>query len=401
MLERMISLNINNYIETQYREIYQHLNVEYIELYNSFNSLQLREIFSTLHQLFVTNYKLMNQRLPTGDHGAHFWAVPSRSLVLAINTATGMKRALKNTEYAFVFDDYYDSLIKESEEFLSTSGGSLLPPNMEKVNLYYTIPIILPSNTIKIDSINEQGQIADLKIIGEGSYAKVFSYTDPFYSKKFVLKRAKNDLNDKELKRFEEEFLQMKCLLSPFIVEVYIYNKDKNEYIMEYMDSTLENYISSNNSNLDFNKRKGIAFQILKAFKYIHSKNLLHRDISPNNVLVKLYDDVNVIKISDFGLVKIQDSTLTSLNTELKGCFNDPGLLTYGFSNYSMEHETYALTRLIIFVLTGKINLTNIGNELLASFVKKGLSPDLNKRFHSVDEMEKYIRDILSSYNVG
>ena len=66
-----------------------------------------------------------------------------------------------------------------------------------------------------------------------------------------------------------------------------------------------------------------------------------------------------------------------------------------------MEHETYALTRLIIFVLTGKINLTNIGNELLASFVKKGLSPDLNKRFHSVDEMEKYIRDILSSYNVG
>ena len=139
----------------------------------------------------------------------------------------------------------------------------------------------------------------------------------------------------------------------------------------------------------------------MKAFKYIHSKNFLHRDISPNNVLVKLYDDVNVIKISDFGLVKIQDSTLTSLNTELKGCFNDPGLLTYGFSNYSMEHETYALTRLIIFVLTGKINLTNIGNELLASFVKKGLSPDLNKRFHSVDEMEKDIRDILSSYNVG
>ena len=30
------------------------------------------------------------------------------------------------------------------------------------------------------------------------------------------------------MKRFEEEFLQMKCLLSPFIVEVYIYNKDKN-----------------------------------------------------------------------------------------------------------------------------------------------------------------------------
>lgn len=36
-----------------------------------------------------------------------------------------------------------------------------------------------------------------LKIIGEGSYAKVFKYKDDFYDKYFVLKRAKNDLDKK------------------------------------------------------------------------------------------------------------------------------------------------------------------------------------------------------------
>ena len=96
---------------------------------------------------------------------------------------------------------------------------------------------------------------------------------------------------------------------------------------MEYMDLTLYKYINQNNSKLTIKKRKGICRQILKAFKYIHSKGIFHRDISPNNILVKTYEDIDVIKISDFGLIKIPDSQLTSMWTEFKGSFNDPSLI--------------------------------------------------------------------------
>ena len=40
----------------------------------------------------------------------------------------------------------------------------------------------------------------------------------------------------------------MRTLSSPYVVEVYNYNSAKNEYIMEYMDDTLDGYISSHNS---------------------------------------------------------------------------------------------------------------------------------------------------------
>lgn len=384
-------MDLENYIETKYREIAEYFNMEFIDLYESFKSEKLREIFSTIHHLILENYKLMNQRLPTREYGAHFWAEPSRELLLALNVVTGMQRALKNTKYSFLFDEYYEKVIKESEGFLSNSGGSEIPPYMEKVQLYYTIPILKPTNVTSINSLSETNKIVDLKIIGEGSYAKVFSYVDPYYKKKFVLKRAKSDLSEKEIVRFKNEFEEMNNLSSPYVVEVYNFNDQKQEYTMEYMDKTLESYINENNTLLKESDRKNLSLQILKGFKYIHSKKLLHRDISPNNILIRIYDDVNVVKISDFGLVKTPESNLTSLNTELKGRFNDPGLATYGFSNYGIEHETYAITRLIYFVLTGRKNINNIKNKNLSSFVEKGLSTNLKERFKSVDEMVDFL----------
>ena len=153
------------------------------------------------------------------------------------------------------------------------------------------------------------------------------------------------------------------------------------------MDCTLDKYISENNGKLTFGQRKSIVLQLLKAFKHIHSKGLLHRDICPKNVLLKLYDDVRVVKVSDFGLVKIPDTDLTSVNTEYKGYFNDPELRLEGFNTYCIIHETYAITRLIYFVMTGRTNTDKISNPTLKSFVTQGLSADKKKRFQDIDEL--------------
>ncbi len=179
----------------------------------------------------------------------------------------------------------------------------------------------------------------------------------------------------------------MKQLSSPYVVEVYSYNDVNHEYVMEYMDCTIEKFISKNNEVLTFKIKKNLAVQVLRGFKYIHSKELLHRDISPKNILIKKYDDVTIAKISDFGLVKIPESQLTSNNTEYKGYFNDPELRLDGFSSYSIIHETYALTRLIFFIMTGRTNTEKITHESLKQFVAKGLNPDKSKRYKSIDEL--------------
>lgn len=385
-------MNIENYIESQYRELLScsQINAEYSDLYKSFRNQKLREILMTLHHDLVGLFRTMNERLPTGEHEAHFWAEPSRDLIKRIEIIFSLVSSLKETPLAFQIDPYYLDLLTRCRDFLSSSGGSSLPPNMAKVELYYTLPIFLPLSSITI-SHKQQDFTFDLKLIGSGSYANVYKYKDTFYNRPFILKRAKKELTDKEVARFKREFDVMNDLSSPYILEVYCYNPDKNEYIMEYMDYTLDGYIAAHNSTLTIVQRKGIAQQILRAFDYLHSKGHLHRDISPKNILIKEYDDTLVVKLSDFGLVKIPDSTLTTVNTEFKGYFNDPALVVEGFNTYGIVHETYALTRVIYFVMTGKTNTEKITNQNLRAFVEKGLNPDKIKRFQN-------IRDMISAF---
>lgn len=385
-------MNIENYIESQYRELLScsQINAEYSDLYKSFRNQKLREILMTLHHDLVGLFRTMNERLPTGEHEAHFWAEPSRDLIKRIEIIFSLVSSLKETPLAFQIDPYYLDLLTRCRDFLSSSGGSALPPNMAKVELYYTLPIFLPLSSITI-SHKQQDFTFDLKLIGSGSYANVYKYKDTFYNRPFILKRAKKELTDKEVARFKREFDVMNNLSSPYILEVYCYNPDKNEYIMEYMDYTLDGYIAAHNSTLTIIQRKGIAQQILRAFDYLHSKGHLHRDISPKNILIKEYDDTLVVKLSDFGLVKILDSTLTTVNTEFKGYFNDPALVVEGFNTYGIVHETYALTRVIYFVMTGKTNTEKIANQNLRAFVERGLNPDKTKRFQN-------IRDMISAF---
>ena len=192
----------------------------------------------------------------------------------------------------------------------------------------------------------------------------------------------------------KREFEQMKGLNSPYVVEVYRYDDEKKEYLMESMDDTLFHYIQKNNTKLPEEKRKNLCRQVLRAFSHIHAKGLLHRDISPTNILIKEYEHLVVAKVSDFGLVHLPDSNLTTCHTEFKGYFNDPVLRLDGFDSYDIQHETYALTRLIFYIMTGKTNTDRISEGAMKAFLQKGLHSNRKERFQNVGELQQALKTL-------
>ena len=363
------------------------------ELYINLENKDLARIFSIFHGDLNVLMREMNSR---ARGSRHFLADDSRMLIRIIDQIFELQHNLKDSIFSFEVDDHYLNFLRTTESFLQSSLGSTIPKDYKKYTLENYKPVfhLTKVNFVEIPKRN----ISQLKFIGEGSYASVHSYIDPFYDRKYAIKIAKKDLIEKELKRFKIEFQQMKRLSSPYILEVYKYDEEKNRYTMELMDCSLEKYMQKNNSNLHTNTRKSLILQILKAFDHIHSNSLFHRDISVNNFLLKEYSDGSlIIKVSDFGLVKSKEHFLTSVTTDVKGHLNvsDNILQTNGFSSYGIINETYALTLIIYYILTGRLNYDNISNENIKNFVMKGISPNGNERYQSIEELHKKVRELF------
>lgn len=398
-----MSWEFNSYLDVQLNKLTSRFETDgvaiYKGLYKNIKNQRLKEIFSIYHFNLNELFSFMNEKNSPG-FGGHYNADPSRDLIELIKELRFFRATLREdfNEYSFNLDDSYQQVIEKCLTFLSKSGGSPIPEDFPIIKIIEHKPIFTLLNTVKLQSVSQISYV-ELKKIGEGSYANVFKYRDPNYNKYFVVKRAKENLRNDELIRFRNEYEDLSKLDSPFIIKAYHYNDEKNEYIMEYADYTLSEFISKNNNTLSFNTRRVLTIQLLKAFQYIHSKGLLHRDISYENILVKRYDDGSIwIKVGDFGLVKRPESDLTRKGTEIKGAINDyTDLSIVGFENYNILHETYALTKVIYFIWTGrKTKYHREKNEILRDFVLKGISVNKLERYKSVEEIEnKMVNEVI------
>ncbi|MDM8362484.1 protein kinase family protein [Bacillus thuringiensis] len=366
-----------------------------LERYSDFYEdapLPLKLIFSGYHFQINSTFKTLNSKIDS----RYFPAEESRDFIDLIDELIAFQKNLENSKYAFGLHKKYKSTLINCIEFLQTYRGSKIPNDFEKINIIETHPLFELINVVTKETPTEQTNFP-MKAIGEGSYATVHKYKDPFYNRFFAVKKAHKDLTDNEYNRFRTEFKEMKKLKSPYILEVFKFDEKNRQYIMEYANESLYSYITKNNNNLDISKRINLIQQIFKAFIYIHSKKVLHRDISPTNILIKIYDGTEIIKVSDFGLVKLEQSYLTNLNTEIKGIFNDPYLGVTGFANYEIRHEIYALTRLIYFIITGKTKMDSFTNDEFRTFIKTGTSIKIEERFANVTEMRHAFKHFLST----
>ena len=80
--------------------------------------------------------------------------------------------------------------------------------------------------------------------------------------------------------------------------------------------------------------------------------------------------------------------------SDKKGSLNDPDLINVGFVNYEMCHETFALTWLCFYILTGKQNYDRQKEGTIKQFWEKGTNPNKAKRFAPVDELWNAVQAI-------
>jgi mitogen-activated protein kinase 1/3 len=147
-----------------------------------------------------------------------------------------------------------------------------------------------------------------IKPIGRGAYGIVCSSINRETNEKVAIKRINNVFGNKidSLRTLRELILlrhikhenviALKDVMMPIFRASF-----KDVYLVyELMDSDLHHIIKSS-QHLSNDHCKYFLFQLLRGLKYLHSANILHRDLKPGNLLVNANCE---LKICDFGLAR-------------------------------------------------------------------------------------------------
>ena len=199
-----------------------------------------------------------------------------------------------------------------------------------------------------------------MKILGKGSFGAV--YECGLRSGKIVcvkIVELGNMTDDSELKALENEINLMRRLRHPHIVRYYgcVEDKAKNtlNIFMEYVTGGTLNHYIKKFKKLPENMVQQWAWQIVSGVEYLHSQNIVHRDIKGDNILVTME---GVVKLADFGCSKQIDDVCSQSH----GCktmvgtpyWMAPEVIKCEPEGYGTKSDVWSVACTIVEMVTGK-----------------------------------------------
>ena len=140
-----------------------------------------------------------------------------------------------------------------------------------------------------------------LKVIGDGTYGKVYEGINIETNEKVAIKKLKNKIQSWEECVNQNEVYFLRKLNHENIIKLMEVIREQNSdvsYIFEYCDCNLFEFIEKHRKQKTFipeAKIRNIIYQITSGMKYLHSQKIMHRDLKPENILMIL--NTNMIKI--------------------------------------------------------------------------------------------------------
>ncbi|HEX7295431.1 MAG TPA: protein kinase, partial [Pyrinomonadaceae bacterium] len=148
-----------------------------------------------------------------------------------------------------------------------------------------------------------------LKKLGAGGMGEVYLAEDQKLGRKLAIKVLSEEYttNKDRLNRFEQEACAASALNHPNILTIYEVGHDDGRHFIatEYIDGvTLRQKLSE--GRIETREILDIAVQVAAALEEAHGAGIVHRDIKPDNIMVRRN---GYVKVLDFGLAKLADNS--------------------------------------------------------------------------------------------
>ena len=320
--------------------------------------------------------------------------------------------------------------VDPENSILCTNCGNMLTEEVSEDPDEAVSTHVLPDGAI----LNKRYQIR--RFLGQGGFGITYEGLDSLLNMKVAIKEyyprslaerhnsisldvtvtLKEDLQN--YRNGLDSFLNEARNLAQFTAEESIihvndfFEANNTAYIvMEYVDGiTIAEYIKQN-GQMSFEQCMRYTEPVMKALETVHRQNMIHRDISPSNIMIR---KDGRIKLLDFGAARIVDSVTRSLSVIIR-----PGYTP--IEQYSEKRpqgpytDIFALCGTLYYMLTGiapenlyermtkRADLkrpSELGADIepaQESAILKGLEINPEDRFQTVDELREALLNTKGS----
>ncbi len=270
------------------------------------------------------------------------------------------------------------------------------------------------------------GRYKILRVIGRGAMGIVYEAIDPDIDRVVAIKTINLTLSPEEMVQYEARFKQeIKAagrLNHPNIVTIYDVGKtDKFAYMaMEFINGCeLKDLLKSGNA-LPIDVALGIVAQAAEGLAFAHSREIIHRDVKPSNIMLLENEEGMVAKITDFGIARMPASTVKTMTGMVMGSPRYMSPEQVVGRNLSARSDIFSLGVVLYEALTGtapfeadsissimyqtvhaveqppsQIN-PHLGAELDA-IVAKALAKSPDDRFETMKAFSRKLREVMRS----
>ncbi|HLV49716.1 MAG TPA: Stk1 family PASTA domain-containing Ser/Thr kinase [Erysipelothrix sp.] len=247
--------------------------------------------------------------------------------------------------------------------------------------------------------------------IGSGGMADVYLAQDTVLKRDVAIKVLRSDLSNDpvSLLRFQREAHAGSGLNHPNIVEIYdVGNQDNLQYIvLEYIEGVTAKEMILRRGPIDVNEAVDFMIQLARGVSKAHSEGIVHRDIKPQNILVK---GDGTLKVSDFGIAQAGDALQLTKTDSVMGSIHYLAPEVVRGEGASFASDIYAMGIIFYELLVGSLpfdakmpveiammqlrdplpsvqkNNPTIPNSIV-NVINKATAKSIKNRYKSVQEM--------------
>ena len=190
--------------------------------------------------------------------------------------------------------------------------------------------------------------------VGTGGMADVYKARDHKLNRLVAVKVLKPEFRDDKtfIAKFQKEAQAAAGLAHPNIVNVYDVGDDEgvNFIVMELVEGiTLKDYIKKK-GKLSVKEATSIAIQVSLGLEAAHNRNIVHRDVKPQNIIISTDGKV---KLSDFGIARAVTSNTITSNVMVSVHYSSPEQVRGEYSD--KKSDIYSLGITMYEMVTGRV----------------------------------------------